>query len=126
MFTSNYALYWFDYLAGYDTVFVELGWNHSRTRQIAQGREAANVQDKEWGAIIRWTYENPLYLENGTSLLEDMKTAYEAGAKCVIVFNLPHAEPFSILKEEHFTAMQTFWDMTRLVTKILLKKSRLK
>ncbi len=25
-FTSDYALYWWDYLAGYDTVFVELGW----------------------------------------------------------------------------------------------------
>ena len=26
-FTSDYALYWFDYLAGYNTVFVELNRN---------------------------------------------------------------------------------------------------
>jgi hypothetical protein len=112
-FTSDYALYWFDYLAGYDTVFVELGWNHSRTKHIALGRGAANVQDKEWGAIITWTYENPPYLENGTQLLEDMITAYRAGAKYVIVFNYPQTNPYGILEEEHFNAMETFWDMTR-------------
>ena len=36
VFTSDYALYWFDYLAGFDGVFVELGWNHSRTQQIGE------------------------------------------------------------------------------------------
>jgi hypothetical protein len=46
MFTSDYALHWFDYLTGFETVFVELGWNHSRTQQIALGRGDANVQDK--------------------------------------------------------------------------------
>jgi hypothetical protein len=111
-FTSDYALYWFDYLAGYDAVFVELGWNHSRTQQIALGRGAANVQDKEWGAIITWTYQNPPYLGNGTELLEDMKTAYRAGAKYLIVFNYPtypSDNPYGILTEEHFDAMETFW-----------------
>jgi len=112
-FTSDYALYWFDYLAGYDAVFVELGWNHSRTQQIALGRGAADVQDKEWGTIITWTYENPPYLENGTQILEDMKTAYRAGAKYLIVFNYPQTNPYGILEEEHFNAMETFWDMTR-------------
>jgi len=115
-FTSDYALYWFDYLAGYDTVFVELGWNHSRIQQIALGRGAANVQDKEWGAIITWTYENPPYLENGTRILEDMKTAYRAGAKYVIIFNYPTnppGNPYGILTDEHFDAMETFWEMTR-------------
>ena len=115
-FTSDYALYWFDYLAGYDAVFVELGWNHSRPQQIALGRGAANVQDKEWGAIITWTYENPPYLENGTQLLDDMKTAYRAGAKYLIVFNYPTdppGNPYGILTEEHFNAMETFWEMTR-------------
>ncbi|MCW4045861.1 MAG: hypothetical protein NWE94_10145, partial [Candidatus Bathyarchaeota archaeon] len=47
LFTSDYALYWFDYLAGYDVVFVELGWNNSRVQQIALCRGAANVQDKD-------------------------------------------------------------------------------
>ncbi len=112
-FTSDYALYWFDYLAGYDTVFVELGWNHSRTHQIALGRGAANVQDKEWGAIITWTFQHPPYLGNGTKILEDMKTAYRAGAKYLIVFNYPTdppGNPYGILTEEHFNAMESFWE----------------
>lgn len=122
MFTSDYALYWFDYLAGYDTVFVELGWNHSRTQHIALGRGAANVQDKDWGAIITWTYENPPYLENGTRLLEDMKTAYQAGAKYVTVFNFPYDQPYGIIKEEHFAAMKTFWNMIHSPYQIFLQR----
>ncbi|MBN1243970.1 hypothetical protein JXA31_00065 [Candidatus Bathyarchaeota archaeon] len=65
MYTSDYALYWFDYLAGYDTVFVELGWNHSTTKHIALCRGAANAQGKDWGAIIVWTYYEPPYLASG-------------------------------------------------------------
>ena len=41
-----------------------------------------------------------------------MITAYQAGAKYVIVFNYPHNQTFGILEDEHFTAMETFWDMT--------------
>jgi hypothetical protein len=113
IFTSDYALYWFDYLAGYDTIFAELGWNHSRTQHITLCRGAANVQNKDWGAIIVWTYENPPYLESGTKILQDMITAYRAGAKYVVVFNFPYDQPLGILEEEHFAAMETFWDMTR-------------
>jgi len=113
MFTSDYALYWFDYLAGYDTVFVELGWNHSTTQHIALNRGAANMQGKEWGAIIVWTYNEPPYLANGTKILEDMTAAYQAGAKYVIVFNYAEdsetGEPHGILEDEHFEAMQDFW-----------------
>jgi hypothetical protein len=112
-FTSDYALYWFDYLAGYDGVFVELGWNHSRPQQIGLGRGAANVQGKEWGAIITWTYQNPPYLGNRAEILEDMKTAYRAGAKYLIVFNYPTDppdNPYGILTDDHFDAMETFWE----------------
>jgi hypothetical protein len=111
-FTSDYALYWFDYLAGYDTIFVELGWNNSRPQQIGLCRGAANVQGKEWGAILTWTYENPPYLANGTEILEDMLTAYEAGAKYIILFDYPtypENNPYGILQKDHFTAMQQFW-----------------
>ena len=45
-------------------------------------------------------------------LLQDMITAYQAGAKYVIVFNYPHDQTFGILEDEHFTAMETFCDMT--------------
>ena len=113
IFTSDYALYWFDYLAGYDTVFVELGWNQSTTQNIALGRGAANVQGKDWGAMIAWTYQNPPYLASGPQILRDMLTAYQSGAKYVIVFNYPRypeTNPYGILAEEHFTAMEMFWN----------------
>ena len=112
MFTSDYALYWFDYLAGYDTVFVELGWNNSRPQQIGLCRGAANTQGKEWGAIITWTNDKPPYLASGPEILEDMLIAYETGAKYVIVFNYPtypENNPYGILGDEHFAAMQQFW-----------------
>ena len=112
MFTSDYALYWFDYWAGYDTVFVELGWNHSRTQQIAFCRGAANVQGKDWGAIITWTYNEPPYLASGPQIFQDMLTAYRAGAKYIIVFDYPgysETNPYGILTEEHFAAMKRFW-----------------
>jgi len=36
--TSDYALYWFDYKAGYDVVFAEFGWNYSRQLNVALDR----------------------------------------------------------------------------------------
>jgi hypothetical protein len=113
IFTSDYALYWFDYLAGYDTIFVELGWNISTTQQIALCRGAADVQGKDWGAIITWTYYEPPYLASGPEIYQDMLTAYQAGSKYVVVFDHPknpEDNPYGILGEEHFTAMKLFWD----------------
>lgn len=118
MFTSDYALYWFDYLAGYDCVFVEFGWNHSRNQQVALGRGAANVQGKDWGVIITWTYQKPPYLESGTQMLQDMITAYKAGAKYLIVFNYPKINEYGILTEEHFSAMKKFWNLIGFPRKI--------
>ena len=62
-----------------------------------------------------WTYNYPPYLASGTEILQDMVTAYRAGAKYVIVFDYPKIEgnDYGILKEEHFTAMETLWDLTR-------------
>ena len=116
-FTSDYALYWFDYLAGYDTIFVELGWNHDTQKHIALCRGAATVQQKDWGTIIVW---NDLDRENahkgvyktGPEMFEDMLTSYEAGANYVIIFNYPTdppGNPYGILTDEHFEAMQQFW-----------------
>jgi hypothetical protein len=110
VFTSDYALYWFDYLAGYDTIFAELGWNHSTTQQIALCRGAATTQKKDWGAILTWKYYDPPYLATGAEMLDDMLTAYTAGAKYVIVFNYPRVNEYGALEEEHFQAMQQFWN----------------
>jgi len=111
MFISDYALYWFDYLSGYDTVFVELGWNHSTTQHIALCRGAANMQGKDWGAIIVWTYREWPYLADPAKMLEDMKAAYHAGAKYVVVFDFAENEkgPYSTLTYKRLGAMQEFW-----------------
>ena len=44
----------------------------------------------------------------------DMVASYCAGAKYVVIFDYPYDQPFGILEEEHFGAMETFWNMTRL------------
>ena len=113
VFTSDFALYHYDYLAGYNTVFAELGWNNSRTREIALCRGAANMQKKDWGTIITWTYNHPPYIGNSEEIYQDMITAYNAGAKYVIVFNYPQYpadNQYGILTEEHFSVMKQFWD----------------
>ncbi len=115
-FTSDYALYWWDYLAGYDTVFAELGWKLNSTQQIALCRGAANMQGKDWGAIIVWTYYEPPYLGSAQEVYDDMVLAYSAGAKYVVVFNyptFPEDNPYGILSDEHFEAMEKFWSYVK-------------
>ena len=112
-YTSDYALYWFDYLAGYDTVFVELGWNHNRPQHIGLCRGAATAQQKDWGAIITWTYYDPPYLAKGPEILEDLKTAYETGAKYIVILDYPEwpeNNPYGVLQDDHFDAIEQFWN----------------
>lgn len=114
-FTSDYALYWWDYLAGYDAVFVELGWNLDSTQQIALCRGAANIQNKDWGTIIVWKYYEPPYLANAQEIYGDMVLAYKSGAKYIVVFNYPiypENNPYGILSDEHLEAMENFWNYT--------------
>jgi len=116
-FTSDYALYWWDYLGGYDNVLVELGWNLNSTQQIALCRGAANVQNKDWGAIIVWKYYNPPFLANAQEIYDDMVLAYNSGAKYVVVFNYPvypENNPYGILSNEHLEAMEKFWRYTNM------------
>ncbi|MCW3998975.1 MAG: hypothetical protein NWE93_01895 [Candidatus Bathyarchaeota archaeon] len=113
LFTSDFALYWWDYQAGYDTVFAELGWNASSVQQIALCRGAANVQGKDWGTIITWTYSTQPYLAAPQEIYREMQLSYQAGAKYVVVFNYPTApagNPYGILSEKHFEAMEQFWN----------------
>ncbi|MCW4004820.1 MAG: hypothetical protein NWE95_13015 [Candidatus Bathyarchaeota archaeon] len=108
-FTSDYALYWYDYKAGYDTVFAQFGWNYSREINIALCRGAAEKQNKDWGVIITWTYTNPPFLESGEQLYNDMLLAYDNGAKYIIVFDSDE-NGHSTLQAEHYDAMQRFWN----------------
>jgi hypothetical protein len=115
VFTSDYALYWYDYLGGYDVVFAQIGWNHTETQDIALARGAANLQGKDWGAIITWKYDHQPYLENGTEMYDQMRLAYESGAKYIVVFNYPTYPPnnqYGILQDDHFLALQRFWNDT--------------
>lgn len=124
-YTSDYALYWFDYLAGYDTVFVELGWNHSRPQHIGLCRGAARAQEKEWGAIITWTSYDPPYLARESEILEDLIIAYETGAKYIIVFNYPtypETNPYGVLSPKHFAAMERFWNRIHAFPENMLGK----
>jgi len=108
--TSDYALYWYDYEVGYDTVFCQFGWNNSRALNIALCRGAAEMHNATWGAILTWTYDSPPYIESAPELYQDMIMAYSAGAKYVLVFNYPQTGPYGVLKEDHFEAMKAFWE----------------
>ena len=109
-FTSDFALFWFDYKAGYDVVLAQAGLNQSFTQDIALVRGAARVQNKSWGTIVTWTYDNPPYLESGDKLYQDMLTAYENGAEYIIIFNYPQINDYGILTQEHFEALEKFWN----------------
>ena len=108
LFTSDYVLYWFDYLTGYDVVLTQFGWNYSRQLNVALVRGAATILNKQWGAIITWTYDSPPYIESGPELYEDLVVAYENGAKYIVVFDSDKNYTQGILKEEHFKALRDF------------------
>lgn len=107
--TSDYALYWFDYQLGYDTVLAQFVGNESRERHIALCRGAADTLGGDWGAIITWKYNQPPYLESGDELFADLAVAYSAGAKYGIVFTYPNMTTYGTLTDEHFEALQRFW-----------------
>ena len=109
LFTSDYALYWFDYKAGYDVVLAQFGWNYSRQLNVALCRGAAKMQNKDWGVMITWTYNDPPYIESGGELYEDLILAYENGAKYIVVFDSNENYTQGILEEEHLEALKEFW-----------------
>jgi hypothetical protein len=110
-FTSDYMLYWFDYLGGYDVVLAQLGWNHTYVQDIALAKGAARLQGKQWGVIVTWKYDEPPYLDSGKKVYEQMVAAYEAGAEYVMIFNYPKLEgnDYGVLQAEHFAALELFW-----------------
>jgi hypothetical protein len=110
IFTADYGLYWWDYKTDYTAIFAEFVGNQSRQRHIALCRGAAQAHDKNWGVIVTWKYDNTPYLEDGNALYEDLKLAYDNGAKYMIVFNYPKIGPYGTLTEEHFDALKKFWE----------------
>jgi hypothetical protein len=112
-FTSDYALYWFDYLGGYDVMLAQFGWNDTLSRSIGLIRGAARLQNKDWGAIITWKYTEEPYLDNETAIYNQMLMAYQAGARYVVIFNYPQypeGNDYGVLSDKHFEALERFWN----------------
>ncbi|MCL2642005.1 MAG: hypothetical protein FWD52_00595 [Candidatus Bathyarchaeota archaeon] len=111
--TSDYALYEYDYRAGYDIVMAEYAWNHSRPINTALCRGSATMHNKEWGVMLTYTYEHAPYLASGHELYQDMVTAYENGAKYILFFDYAKdnntGEVHGILQKEHLDALKQFW-----------------
>jgi hypothetical protein len=109
LFTSDYALEWFDYEAGYDVVLTQFGWNNSRPLNIAVCRGAAEMHNKTWGAMVTWTFDHTPYIESPNEMYQDLVTAYSAGAKYAVVFNYPNnITDYGLLTEAHFDALKNF------------------
>jgi hypothetical protein len=110
--SSDYALYWYSYKAGYDVVLTQLGWNFSINQQISLCRGAAVTQEKDWGVILTWRYTTPPYLDSGDAIYNQLKTSYECGAKYLMLFDFYEdnsSSPYGTLKNEHFNALKRFW-----------------
>ena len=112
LFTSDYAFYWYDYEAGYNTVFDEYGWetgwtNDSQQLNLALCRGAATAFNEDWGAMITLTSSNQI--EAGPTLYNDMLTAYENGAKYIVVFDSNANFTQNVLQQPQLTAMKQFW-----------------
>jgi hypothetical protein len=117
IFTSDYLLYWFDYLMDYDIVFAQLGWNHTIAQDIALIRGAANLQNKTWGTMLTWKYDNPPYLDIPENIYNQLEASYKAGADYIIIFNYPtypEGNQYGAMTDDHFEALKTFW--TNIVT----------
>ncbi|MCW3983421.1 MAG: hypothetical protein NWE96_05445 [Candidatus Bathyarchaeota archaeon] len=113
IFTSDYCLYWWDYIGGYDVMFAELGWNASVAQQIAQVKGAARLMDKEWGAMITWKYYDVPFLDSGEKIYSQMLTAYQAGAKYIVIFNYAkddNGNTAAAMIDEHYLALERFWN----------------
>ncbi len=109
-FTSDYGLYWFDYLGGYNTVFAELFGGQTDAQTLALDRGAADMQDKSWGVMIEPANQSPLSLQNGTQIYNELRQAYENGAEYAVVFNYsPSGNDTGLLQNEQFASIQKFW-----------------
>jgi len=111
VFTSDYALYWFDYLSGYNAVLAQFVGNQSRQIAISLCRGAANVQGRSWGAII--TFSQGSTIENPQQLYSDMVLAFENDAKYIVVFdsssNQTSTPGIGLLTAQHLDSMKRFW-----------------
>ncbi len=133
-FTSDYGLYWWDYMGGYNVMFAELGWNVSVPEQIALAKGAARLQNKTWGAMITWKYDEPPYIADPDEIYNQMLLAYQSGAKYIAVFNYPYTdqEGYGTLTQAHLAMLHKLWrdittykfaDLSRPIAALVLPKN---
>ncbi|MDR2700261.1 MAG: hypothetical protein LBC12_05575 [Nitrososphaerota archaeon] len=117
LITSDYVLYEYGYRAGYDLVMAEYAWNHSRPLNTALCRGSATMHGKEWGVMLTYTYDIAPYLASGSELYQDMVTAYQNGAKYILIFDYAmETETLTahgILQQEHLDALRQFWEYVK-------------
>ena len=91
--------------------FANLAPNQSIAQAIALNRGAATLQNKTWGTIITWTYNEPPYLENATAMYDDLMAGYLAGAKYEVIFDYPQIgdNPYGILTDDISLLWKEFW-----------------
>jgi hypothetical protein len=65
--------------------------------------------NKDWGIMITWAYQEPPFMEPGPELYKDMISAYENGAKYILVFDSNEDWTENVLQQDHFDAMEQFW-----------------
>jgi hypothetical protein len=111
LFTSDYGLYWFDYLGGYNTVFGEMFGQQIDKQALALLRGAADMQGKSWGVMIEPASQTPLALQTGNQMLNELRQTYEDGAEYAVVFNYaPNSNStMGLLQDQQFAALQNFW-----------------
>jgi hypothetical protein len=76
---------------------------------VALVRGAATVLNKDWGVLINCKYTDPLKMETGEELYDDMIYAYNSGAKYILVYDANEGWTDGILGDDHFQAMRDFW-----------------
>ena len=70
LFTSDYGLYWFDYLGGYNTVFGELFGDQNDAVTLAAVRGAADLMGKSWGTMIESSNSTSISLQSGDQIYQ--------------------------------------------------------
>ncbi len=120
LFTSDYALYWYDYASGYDVVFAEFLGNQSQNQiAVSLDRGAAKSQGKDWGAILTFgpspgNMSHVAAFEN-VNLYDEMLLSWQNDAKYIVVFDAPGANhttttPYGVLTTENLNDMKSFWN----------------
>lgn len=117
LFTSDYGLYWYDYLSSYDVVFAEFLGNQIQNQlAVSLDRGAAESQGKDWGAIITFSGSS-LHLPSYTNinLYDEMLLAWQNDAKYIVVFDSPGAghsvtTPYGVLTGDYLNEMKNFWN----------------